>query len=136
MSVLRVPSRCPCGSGEAYTACCGPLHLGRGSGRVTAPTAERLMRSRYSAFAVGHVVYLLASWHPSTRPEVVRLDPELDWRRLEVLGTTGGGEDDEEGTVRFVAHFWHAGERERGTVEEDSAFVREDGQWTYLGPVS
>ncbi len=104
---------------------------------MTAPTAERLMRSRFSAFAVGDVTYLLLSWHPKTRPDPaeLRLDPDLEWRRLEILGATAGGEDDEEGTVHFVAHFWDAAGRQRGRQEEDSAFVREDGQWLYVGRV-
>ena len=56
--------RCPCGTGLPYDDCCGPLH----AGSTAAATAEQLMRSRYSAFAVGDAAYLLATWHPSTRP--------------------------------------------------------------------
>ena len=93
------------------------------------------MRSRFSAFALGDPVYLLATWHPATRPATLELDPAVAWRRLEVVGTTAGGEDDEAGTVAFVAHFWDAGRRERGRQAEDSAFVREGGRWRYVGPV-
>ncbi|MCW3040562.1 MAG: hypothetical protein JWM31_2467, partial [Solirubrobacterales bacterium] len=71
----RAPAVCPCGSGAAFAACCGELHRRRGSGRAAAPTAAALMRSRYSAFAVGDPVYLLASWHPSTRPRSLELAP-------------------------------------------------------------
>ena len=120
-----MPVRCPCGDG-LYAECCGPLHAGRGSGRVTAATAEQLMRSRYSAFAVGDVAYLLLTWHPTTRPASLALDPDVEWRRLEILGAT----DD---TVEFVAHFWHTGHLQRGQQREHSAFVREDGQWFYRG---
>jgi SEC-C motif-containing protein len=91
------------------------------------------MRSRFSAFAVGDVTYLLATWHPSTRPPALDLHPDIEYRRLEILGTTAGGPQDDEGTVEFIAHFWDASERERGDQYEDSAFVREDGQWFYLG---
>lgn len=94
------------------------------------------MRSRYSAFAVGDLAYLLTSWHPSTRPKTLDLDPELQWRRLEVLATTAGGDTDDVGTVEFVAHFWDAAARSRGQQHEDSAFVREDGQWSYVGLAS
>jgi SEC-C motif-containing protein len=128
------PSRCPCGSGEPYATCCGPLHRGHVTGLVTAPTAERLMRSRYSAFAVGEGDYLLQTWHPSTRPASLELDADLEWRRLEILGTTGGGERDLAGTVAFVAHFWDAASRRAGRQPENSAFVREAGQWFYVGP--
>jgi SEC-C motif domain protein len=59
---------CPCGAGPSYDRCCGPLHDG-----APAPTAEALMRSRYSAFAVGRADHLFRSWHPRTRPDEVVL---------------------------------------------------------------
>lgn len=124
---------CPCGTGTPFAACCKPLHDGRGSGRVTAATAEQLMRSRYSAFAVGHVAYLLATWDPSTRPDELELPDELEWRRLEVLEATAGGEDDDRGTVGFVAHYWDPTLLERGELRETSVFVRDGGQWFYVG---
>lgn len=58
------PATCPCGLPAAYDDCCGRLHRGQ----APATTAEQLMRSRYSAFAVGDEAYLLRSWHPTTRP--------------------------------------------------------------------
>lgn len=134
MAAVRVPIDCPCGSGGAYADCCGGLHRGRGSGRVTAPTAERLMRSRFSAFAVGDMSYLLATWHPATRPASLELSPDLEWRRLEILGATAGGAGDDEGTVEFIAHYWDTAARRRGQQHERSAFVREAGQWFYVGP--
>lgn len=131
-SVSTSPLRCPCGSGASYAGCCGPLHRGRASERATAPTAERLMRSRYSAFAVGDAGYLWLTWHPTTRPPSLELDPGIAWRRLEVLDTTAGGEEDDHGTVTFAAHFWDPAERRRGQQRERSAFVREAGQWFYV----
>lgn len=133
-----VPIDCPCGSGEAFAACCGALHRGRGSGRVTAPTAERLMRSRYSAFAVGDAAYLLATWHPATRPAAVDLvlDADVEWRGLEIVATTHGGPGDDAGTVTFAAHYWDAAFRRRGAQREDGAFVCEAGQWFYVGPAT
>jgi SEC-C motif-containing protein len=92
------------------------------------------MRSRYSAFAVGDPVYLLASWLPSTRPASLELAADLEWRRLDILDVIAGGEDDDEGTVEFVAHYWDAARLERGQQQENSAFVREAGQWFYVGP--
>ncbi|HEX8496958.1 MAG TPA: YchJ family metal-binding protein, partial [Actinomycetales bacterium] len=61
---MTVPSVCPCGSGAGYESCCCRLHRGEG----VPATAEQLMRSRFSAFAVGDAAYLGATWHPSTRP--------------------------------------------------------------------
>lgn len=93
------------------------------------------MRSRFTAFAVGDERYLLATWHPSTRPPSLHLEPEIQWRKLEILATTGGGETDDEGTVEFIAHFWDDTLLQRGEQPENSAFVREDGHWFYVGPV-
>jgi SEC-C motif-containing protein len=118
---------CPCGLGEAYEACCGRLHAG-----APAPTAESLMRSRYSAFAVGDARYLLRTWHRSARPRTLRLDPELQWTRLAVLETRDGGLFDAAGTVQFRAIYVHDGQR--GVLAETSRFTRQDGQWVYLGP--
>jgi SEC-C motif-containing protein len=123
------PRFCPCGTGLPYAECCGRLHAGTAS----AATAEQLMRSRYSAFAVGDLAYLLASWHPSTRPASLVLDPDLRWTGLEVLATTGGGMLAAEGTVEFRAH-WAADGRS-GDQHELSRFVREDGVWRYLDAV-
>ena len=114
---------CPCGLPAPYGACCGRFHAG-----AAAPTAELLMRSRYSAYAVGDRAYLLQTWHPSTRPPALEADGTR-WTRLEVLGTTGGGLLETEGTVRFRAH--HLG----GLLEEHSRFVRDAGRWSYLGPL-
>ena len=124
------PRRCPCGTGLPYDGCCGALH----TGTVTAATAEQLMRSRYSAFAVGDAGYLLASWHTATRPRTLRLDDEVRWTGLDVLGTTGGRLLDAEGTVEFRAHHRTAGRS--GTQHENSRFVREDRLWRYLDGVS
>lgn len=127
--------RCPCGSGAPYAACCEPLHRGRATGLVTAPTAERLMRSRFSAFAVGDAEYLLLTWHPGTRPATLELDRDLEWGRLEILGTTGGAEHDTEGTVAFVAEYRDARSGRAGRLSEHSAFRRDAGQWFYVAAV-
>lgn len=118
--------RCPCLSGLTYDECCGALH----SGSALAPTAERLMRSRFSAFAVGDVDYLLSSWHPSTRPATLELDPDVRWYRLDILGRTGGGLLDSEGTVEFEAHY--RSPDGTGSQHENSYFVRDDARWFYV----
>jgi SEC-C motif-containing protein len=118
---------CPCGLGDDYESCCGRLHAG-----MPAPTAESLMRSRYSAFAVGNAGYLLRTWHPSARPPELSLDPAIRWTRLAVLETDDGGLFDATGTVRFRAIYTRQGQR--GVLTENSSFTRQDGHWTYLGP--
>lgn len=121
------PEGCPCGSGDAYAQCCRPLH----AGEARAATAEQLMRSRFSAFAVGDADYLLRSWHPDTRPARLELDPGLDWTRLEIQGTTGGGTFHTEGTVEFTAYSRRRGNAEEA-MHENSSFVRESGEWLYV----
>ncbi len=117
--------RCPCLSGNPYRECCGPLHAG-----APAPTAERLMRSRYSAYSLGDTPYLLHSWHPSTRPESLELDPGIRWYRLDILGTVAGGPLDTSGIVEFSARY--TTEDGVGQQREVSRFVRENGRWLYL----
>ena len=122
--------RCPCGTGLPVAECCGPLH----DGTRTAATAEQLMRSRYSAFALGDAGYLLATWHPRTRPAALEIDPDVRWTGLDVLAGSGGSPLETEGTVEFRAHYVVAGRS--GAQHERSRFVREQGCWRYLDGVS
>lgn len=87
------------------------------------------MRSRYSAFAVGDVAYLLATWHPSTRPRTLTLDDDVHWTGLDVLATTGGSMFETEGTVEFRAS------HRSGAQHENSRFAREGGRWFYVDGV-
>jgi len=119
---------CPCGPGDDYESCCGRLHAG-----AHAPAAESLMRSRYSAFALGDAGYLLHTWHPSRRPRTLSLDPALQWTRLAVLDTRDGGLFDTTGTVQLGAVYVRQGKR--GVLAETSRFVRQGRHWSYLGPV-
>lgn len=129
MPKLEAEAPCPCGRGENYGACCGPLHAGS-----PAPTAERLMRSRYSAFALGLVDYLLSSWHASARPKELDRDWSLEWRRLIVESTEAGGPFENEGYVTFTAIARSA--EGRYEQRERSRFVREDGHWYYVDGVA
>lgn len=124
--VVTDASPCPCGLPAGYAACCGRFHRGAG----TAPSAELLMRSRFSAFAVRDAAYLLRTWHPDTRPADLDLADGPTWVRLEVLGSTEGGPFHSEGTVEFRAH-WREG-RQSGVLAENSRFTRVDGAWVYV----
>ena len=131
-------AECPCGFGKPYQECCRPFHTATapepGRAPVPAPaTAELLMRSRYSAFAIGDTAYLQRSWHSSTRPALLTLDPGQRWLRLEVLGSSEGGPFHLAGTVEFRAHFSEGGEE--GVLHENSRFIREGGVWVYLDPL-
>lgn len=122
--------RCPCLSGDTYGACCARYHRGLTAG-VHAPTAKDLMRSRYSAFAVGDAGYLWETWHPSTRPAELDLDDDtIVWRRLDILRAERGGPFDDKGVIEFEARY-RSGD-ERGLLHEISRFVREDGRWYYV----
>jgi SEC-C motif-containing protein len=92
------------------------------------------MRSRYSAFAVGDADYLLGTWHSTTRPRTLAVDPAVRWTGLEVLATSGGSMLSPDGTVEFRASYVSG--RRSGAQHERSRFVREDGRWRYLDGVS
>ncbi|MFJ8113045.1 YchJ family protein [Streptomyces sp. NPDC096132] len=113
---------CPCGLPQAYEACCGRYHRGP----AAAPTAEALMRSRYTAFVKGEVGYLTRTWHPRTRPARLELDPGMRWTGLEILATKDGSAFHTTGTVEFRASF------RGGSLHEVSRFERVDGAWVYV----
>lgn len=117
---------CPCGGKQSYDSCCKP-YLEENN---TAVTAEALMRSRYSAFALGKGGHLLRTWHPDTAPATLELETSPLWCGLEVLATQGGQEGDNSGVVEFKAHFMDQGQA--GTLHEVSRFVKEEGRWLYV----
>ena len=118
-------STCPCGSGRALEACCGRLHAG-----TPAADAESLMRSRYSAYVLGLEDYLLATWHPATRPAVLELDatPRPQWLGLAIKSHTLT--DERHATVEFVARYKLNGRAFK--LHESSRFERMDGRWLYV----
>ncbi|WP_138895387.1 YchJ family protein [Streptomyces chryseus] len=126
---LSAASPCPCGLPAPYGECCGRFH----SGSAAAPTAELLMRSRYSAFVAQDAAYLMRSWHPDTRPATLDLDPDTRWQGLDILATTDGSAFHTTGTVTFRAHYAHRGES--GSLHEQSRFARHEGAWVYLDAV-
>ena len=114
---------CPCG-GADYAACCGRYHDGG-----IAPDAEALMRSRYSAYVLKLEAYLLATWHPDTRPDDLALaEDHTKWLGLSIL--KHHSESDEQSTVEFVARFKISGRAAK--MHEISRFLRIDGRWHYL----
>ncbi|GMA19035.1 hypothetical protein MM440_04340 [Arsenicicoccus piscis] len=128
---------CPCGSGRPLSVCCRPIHLGQRE----AATPEELMRSRYTAFALGDADYLLRSWDPLAAPGDLRLDHEREWVGLRVLRSAGGaaglagaggsaGRDDDTGVVEYQADSVVAGRRHR--LHEIARFRRHHGRWVYV----
>lgn len=88
------------------------------------------MRSRFSAYAMQLADYLLATWHPSTRPAALAFDeqPPLRWLGLDVKRHVPQGDA---AVVEFVARYRQGGGR-AGRMHETSRFVREDGRWYYV----
>lgn len=117
-------TECPCGSGKAYAQCCQRYHSGE-----AAPSAEALMRSRYTAFVLELEPYLLATWHADTRPDKLDMQasPKPRWLGLQVKRHV---QDGEHGTVEFVARYRIGGRAHR--LHEISRFVCEDGRWYYV----
>lgn len=114
---------CPCG-GPSYEICCARFI----EGEAAAQSAEQLMRSRYSAYVLGHDDYLRRTWHASSLPQDATLaDRQTKWLGLEVRHHEQHGD---EATVEFVARYKIGGRAQR--LHEISRFVREDGSWYYV----
>ena len=129
---MTVAAACPCGRVDAkqraidYADCCG-RYLDHWDA-APVPDAEHLMRSRYSAFVCERVDYLLATWHPSQRPESLTFDAGAKWLGLDVRAHQVTGADTAE--VEFVARYRVVGQAVR--MHERSRFVREEGRWFYV----
>ena len=110
---LQAP--CPCGTGQVYDACCGPLL----ANIEQASSPEQLMRSRYTAHATGDADHLFRTWHPRTRPDHIALDPATVWTGLRIVAAEGD-------TIEFVAT------SEGGRMHELSRFEQRAGRWVYV----
>ncbi len=123
--------KCPCGRENDYANCCGLLH----SGKVRATTAEQLMRSRYSAYALKLIDYLYDTTHPDKRTSDLKLQmaawaERAEFLKLEVLAARQGRARDKVGKVEFIAHYRQYGELKQ--MHELSRFRRFDGSWYYF----
>ena len=115
---------CPCGSWQSYERCCQRWHQGQ-----LPADAEVLMRSRYSAFVLRLEDYLLASWHPQTRPLELNLNVlARRWLGLKILRHEGSTANT--AIVEFIASYKAGGRAHK--LHERSRFVREDGRWLYV----
>lgn len=119
---------CPCGSQKLYTDCCGPFL----EGKMKPPTAQALMRSRYTAYTKLDTAYLVQSWHPTTRPhpEQLGLNQTVSWTGLDIVSFEGGGQGDEQGVVEFIARYESRGSEQ--VLHERSRFARFEGAWMYV----
>jgi len=128
---LNPQSTCPCGSAKSLGDCC-LIYI---EGKSAAPTAEALMRSRYTAHVLVAVDYLWQTWEPELRVKSSKADIEAwargcEWRGLQILSTEAGEEKDSEGVVSFIALF-----RQNGQLQyhqETSLFKKTFEGWRYL----
>ncbi|MDH5187364.1 MAG: YchJ family protein [Rhodospirillaceae bacterium] len=123
--------QCLCGSGRSFDECCKPIIDG-----APAPTAETLMRSRYSAYALGNTDYLATTLSSDLSDEFDQVEADgnasdAKWLGLEIKSVSGGGEDDEIGEIEFIARFQLHGQQR--VHHELSQFSREDGRWVCSG---
>lgn len=122
-------STCVCGSNLEFDACCGQYLAG-----TPAPTAEALMRSRYTAYTMGNIDYVertcVAEERENfNRQEAQRVVAEITWQGLDVIRVVDGGAGDQTGQVEFVFCF---SQNDKPYVQRELAsFVREDGAWLY-----
>ncbi len=119
---------CLCGSDLLPNQCCSLFH----SGEENADTAEKLMRSRFTAYAQQNESYLLNTWDGGKRPEYIDFSQEgnVIWQRLEIVGKKKGGAKDSKGIVEFKAFYRLDGEDY--LMHEISRFVKKQGEWFYL----
>ncbi|MBJ7537748.1 YchJ family protein [Marinomonas transparens] len=128
---MPIPEYCPCGTGSPYEICCGMYHNNPG----TAPTAESLMRSRYTAFAINNFDYIAATQKLKESPdqtaaEIQDSNQKTQWIKLEINATEEGLEKDKTGVVAFSAHFKEG--KHIGRLSERSIFKKVKGQWFYI----
>lgn len=131
MSSVAPKDPCPCTSKKTYAECCQPLL----EGKQKAKTAEDLLRSRYSAFVVGNIDYIINTHHPKTRGEIDRKEVETwsrssKWEGLEVLQKEAGEAKDQTGTIVFHAKYVAEGKNQ--DHYEKSFFEKEKGEWMFL----
>lgn len=121
---------CPCDAQQLYSICCAPHHQ-----QLKIPlTAETLMRSRYSAFALRNADYLQATWDKSTRPKTLDLSHDATiWRHLLIVNTQKGGVNDSKGKVEFKASGIIAGKP--FVMHEVSRFIKRQQRWFYIDGV-
>jgi SEC-C motif-containing protein len=122
---MTAPDTCPCGLGEPYDECCGKYHRG-----AEPPSAELLMRARYTAYVVGDRGFLLRTWHDRTRPRALTLEAGQSWLGLTILAREGGGLFDREGVVEFRARY--TADARPGTMHDRSRFAKVGGAWRYV----
>lgn len=129
--MIQSSSPCPCCSGQKYSECCQPFH----DNKSNAPTAEKLMRSRYSAYVVGNIDYIEKTHIAGTgkddfdRDAATKWSQTAKWLGLEVKSTKAGKESDQTGEVEFIAKYEIEGKAQEHY--EIGLFEKKDSVWFY-----
>jgi SEC-C motif-containing protein len=124
-------TNCLCGSDKSFGECCEPFLNGMGN----APTAEALMRARYSAYATANIDFIERTIYSSNRAEfdresALKWAERSQWHGLEILNVIDGKEDDAEGSVEFIATYSQQDESVKH--HEVATFRKEAGTWTFV----
>jgi SEC-C motif-containing protein len=124
--------KCPCGTNETFETCCGPFL----AGKSRPETAEKLMRSRYTAYTKADIDYLKKTMIPEERKE---FDAEATrqwaegskWKGLKIVATEKGGPNDKGGMVEFIATYEKDG---KGIDHHEVSHFRKtkDGDWLFV----
>ncbi|MDE1461973.1 YchJ family protein [Spartinivicinus poritis] len=134
---MNNPASCPCGSNQDFINCCQPLI----EGSQPAATAEQLMRSRYSAYVVNALDYLIATTHPQQQASLKKESikswaDQCQWVKLEVNKVWAGQAADEVGEVSFNAYYQLTSNPKTQVLSENSRFVKIDQRWYYIDPTA
>lgn len=128
---------CPCRAKEAepapLSACCGPYI----DGLRPAPTAEALMRSRYTAYVLGRIDYLQDTLAPEQRADfdrkaVTKWSKDSQWSGLDIEATEEGQQGDSRGFVEFTAHYVAEGLRQTHRERSLFRFDESDRRWFFV----
>ncbi|ULQ58737.1 YchJ family protein [Brucepastera parasyntrophica] len=122
---------CSCGSGKKYQDCCEPII----SGKTLAPTAETLMRARYTAYAVHNIDFITDSClrekgqNDIDLEETRRWSEDSQWLGLKIHRTEKGSASDQEGVVEFSASYIRNGLKDEH--RETASFKKVNGKWYF-----
>ncbi len=125
--MIEVKENCLCGSEIPYPLCCEPFH----EYKKKPSTAERLMRSRFTPYAMHNSSYLFETWVKAKRPKEINFSKEkAEWTKLEIINIKKGAEKESKGIVEFKAYYLL--DNEECVMHEISQFQKHSGQWLYL----
>ncbi|MCF6765044.1 hypothetical protein L3V82_04590 [Thiotrichales bacterium 19S3-7] len=130
-NIKKIKQVCPCNSQVEYDQCCKIAH----DNHQRVETAEQLMRSRYSAYVLKLIEYIVETTHPQSRSKSLYLDvaqwiEKPNWQALEIISKRFGEKGDKLGFVEFKATYLLDGELR--SMHENSKFKKYSNKWYYF----